>query len=188
MSGTGKFVAECLAVIFLLHVAARSGSDTFQQIIENTPDASLRERMIVFEKGGIERSLTTDDYDVEGVIHYAESLVGTPHRMGGYSAKGIDCSGLVKLAHAQFNVELPHSSDEQARYGQIIFPENLKRGDLVFFHDTYATSKLVTHSGIYLGEGKFIHTSTSKGVVTTNLDESDYWKSHYLFATRLVGH
>jgi len=107
--------------------------------------------------------------------------------MGGYSSSGLDCSGLVKLAHEQFDVALPHSSHEQARYGSIISPgEELKRGDLVFFHSTYATPKLVTHSGIYLGENKFIHTSTSNGVSVSALLDSGYWQNHYLFATRLA--
>jgi Cell wall-associated hydrolases (invasion-associated proteins) len=93
---------------------------------------------------------------------------------------------MVKLAHAQFDVELPHSSNEQGRYGTILDPdEELRRGDLVFFHSTYSTPKLITHSGIYLGENKFIHTSSSRGVSISQLLDSGYWQEHYLFATRL---
>src|SRR5688500_13099441 len=106
--------------------------------------------------------------------------------MGGYSPSGIDCSGLVKLAHAQVGVELPRSSHDQGRYGTIISPgEELKRGDLVFFHSTFKKAHLITHTGIYLGENKFIHTSTKRGVTISELFDSGYYQEHYLFATRL---
>jgi cell wall-associated NlpC family hydrolase len=152
----------------------------------NVVDPQLHEKILAFRKSGAEKKIDTSNYDIEGIINYAESLLGTPHIMGGYSPEGLDCSGLVKLTHAQFNVTLPHSSHEQARYGAILSSdEELKRGDLVFFHSTYATPRLVTHAGIYLGENKFIHTSSSRGVSISVLRDSSYWQDHYLFATRL---
>jgi murein DD-endopeptidase / murein LD-carboxypeptidase len=152
----------------------------------NARDPQLYEKILAFKRGGVGKKIDTTHYNVEGVIEYAESLLGTPHTMGGYSSAGLDCSGLVKLAHAQFDVALPHSSHEQARYGTIIDADHeLKRGDLVFFHSTYATSKLITHSGIYLGDNRFIHTSSSRGVSVSVLLDSGYWQNHYLFATRL---
>jgi murein DD-endopeptidase / murein LD-carboxypeptidase len=150
-------------------------------------DPELHERIVAFKKSGVEKKVDTTNYDAEAIIEFAESLLGTRHVMGGYSASGLDCSGLVKLAHARFGVDLPHSSLEQARYGTIISEtEELKRGDLVFFHSTYATPKLITHAGIYLGENKFIHTSTSRGVSISEVFDSGYWQEHYLFATRLA--
>ncbi len=146
----------------------------------------LRERIEAFKKGGVEKKIDNAGYDIEGVINYAESLLGTRHVMGGYSPTGLDCSGLVKLAHAKFGVDIPRSSHDQGRYGTIIYPdEDLRRGDLVFFHSTYRKRELITHSGIYLGENKFIHTSTSRGVSISTLLDSGYWQQHYLFATRL---
>src|SRR5688500_1932585 len=149
-------------------------------------DPQLLQKILAFKKGGVEKKVNTDNYDIDGIIEHAESLLGTPHVMGGYSPSGLDCSGLVKLAHAQFDVELPHSAHEQGRYGTILSSDDeLKRGDLVFFHSTYSTPKLITHSGIYLGENKFIHTSSSRGVSISALLDSGYWQNHYLFATRL---
>ena len=146
----------------------------------------LRERIEAFKKSGVEKKIDNAGYDIEGVINYAESLLGTRHVMGGYSPTGLDCSGLVKLAHAKFGVDIPRSSHDQGRYGTIIYPdEDLRRGDLVFFHSTYRKRELITHSGIYLGENKFIHTSTSRGVSISTLLDSGYWQQHYLFATRL---
>lgn len=149
-------------------------------------DPSLQQRITAFKKKGVDRKIDTTRYNKEEVIVYAESLLGVRHQMGGCSPKGVDCSGLVKLAHAQSGVMLPHSSHEQARYGTILSAdEELKRGDLVFFHSTYDTPHLVTHSGIYLGDNKFIHTSNSNGVSVSTLGDTGYWKEHYLFATRL---
>jgi cell wall-associated NlpC family hydrolase len=137
--------------------------------------------------GGVEKEANTNDYDLDGVIEYAESLIGTPHVMGGYSSSGIDCSGLVKLAHAQFDVELPRSSHDQARYGTIIAAgEELKRGDIVFFHSTFKKNHLITHTGIYIGDNKFIHTSSKRGVTISTLKDDGYYDDHYLFATRLA--
>jgi murein DD-endopeptidase / murein LD-carboxypeptidase len=167
-----------LGVLVLVQLAARD---------VDKDKRSLSERILAFKRGGVEKMVNTDRYDIEGVIEYAESLLGTRHVMGGYSTSGIDCSGMVKLAHAPFGVELPHSSHEQARYGTIIHSlDDLKRGDLVFFHSTYKTNRLITHSGIYLGDNKFIHTSASMGVSVTTLRNSGYWQDHYLFATRLA--
>ena len=177
-------------VFIVVQVAANIDRDPHEKNLlvpdgyENDP--KLREKILAFKKGGVEKKINTDDYDIEGVIEYAKSLLGTPHVMGGYSRSGLDCSGMVKLAHAQFDVDLPRSSHDQGRYGSIISPgEELKRGDLVFFHSTYRKPHLITHSGIYLGENKFIHTSSSRGVSISALFDSGYWQKHYLFATRL---
>lgn len=173
-------------LFIVVRVAANVGDDRNVDA-PHVNDPRLQARIEAFKAGGVEKKIDTRNYDIEGVIAYAESLIGTPHVMGGYSTSGLDCSGMVKLAHAQFDVELPHSSDEQGRYGTILSPdEELKRGDLVFFHSTYATPKLITHSGIYLGENKFIHTSSSRGVSISVLLDSGYWQKHYLFATRLA--
>lgn len=175
-----RFILYLCFILIVVRVAANISHDP------HTKDPELYEKIVAFKKNGVERSVNTDHYDAEGVIDFAESLIGTPHLMGGYSRSGLDCSGLVKLAHEQFDISLPHSSQEQARYGTIISPgQQLRRGDLVFFHSTYSTPKLVTHSGIYLGENKFIHTSTAQGVSISVLLDSGYWQKHYLFATRI---
>lgn len=162
-------------------VAANVGRDPHEK------QPQLQKKILAFKKGGVEKSINTKGYDIEGIIEYAESLLGTPHIMGGYSSSGLDCSGLVKLAHAQFNIDLPRSSHEQGRYGTVISPdEELKRGDLVFFHSTYETPNLITHSGIYLGKNEFIHTSSSRGVTISAMLDSGYWQDHYLFATRIA--
>lgn len=190
MTTKRKLILYLSGIFIVAQVAANMGRDpraTDTHIAgPYIVDPQLHKRILAFKKGGVERKIDSDHYDVERIIEYAESLLGTPHVMGGYSAKGLDCSGLVKLAHAQSGVDIPRSSHDQGRYGTIISPgEELKRGDLVFFHSTYKKPHLITHSGIYLGENKFIHTSSSRGVSISTLFDSGYWQKHYLFATRL---
>lgn len=183
-----KLILYSCGIFIAAQVAANVGRDADDHPLSgiSASNPQLHKKLVAFKKGGVEKKINTSDYDIEGVIEYAKSLIGTPHVMGGYSPAGLDCSGLVKLAHARFGVELPRSSHDQGRYGTIIpAGENLRRGDLVFFHSTYKKTELITHSGIYLGENKFIHTSTSRGVSISTLFDSGYWQSHYLFATRL---
>jgi murein DD-endopeptidase / murein LD-carboxypeptidase len=174
----GMFSVVLMAAVSGNHEAAERNPESFKV------RPAHNERIAAFKKGGPQKKIT-HDYDVEDVIDHAQSLIGTPHVMGGYSARGIDCSGLIQFAHAKANVDLPRSSHDQARYGTIISPgEELQRGDIIFFHSTYKKSNIVTHTGIYLGDNKFIHASSKRGVTISKLN-SDYYLKHYLFATRL---
>lgn len=163
-----------------------SGTDPIDLLIQQTTDPVLKKKMVEFKKNGCERAIKAENYDIEKIIKTAESYIGTPHKMGGTTSKGMDCSGLVMVAHQQNQISLPHDSNEQARYGKIILSvKELKRGDLVFFHNTYNAAKLSTHSGIYLGNNNFIHASAQKGVIVNDMN-SKYYVEHFLFGTRLI--
>ena len=170
----------------VLMAAVSSKEELMQPLSADRPGVLVDQcRIADFKKGGPQKTIDTRHYNIEEVIDRAKSLIGTPHILGGYSSRGMDCSGLVKLAHAKANVDLPRSSHDQARYGTIILPgEDLRRGDLIFFHSTYKKANIVTHTGIYLGGNEFIHASSRRGVTVSNLN-SDYYRKHYLFATRL---
>lgn len=144
-----------------------------------------RKRLNEFMDAGVEKEIDTRRITPDEIISTARKYLGVPHCMGGKTMKCIDCSGLLAVVFASHGMQLPHSSEEQARYGKII-PErgSLEKGDLVFFIRTYSTSRFITHSGIYLGDNKFIHTSTSLGVTITSLDDP-WWNERYLFATRV---
>ncbi len=107
---------------------------------------------------------------------------GVEYRLGGLSKSGIDCSGFTYLTfRTKLGTELPRSTKLQVQTGQMVPQHELKAGDLVFFK----TSKKVRHVGIYLENRRFLHASTSKGVIISSLD-NDYWKSRYWQARRIL--
>ncbi len=151
-----------------------------------TVSSSEKKRLEDFMAAGVENTAAKPGVTPEMIIETARGYLGVPHCMGGTTSKCMDCSGLIFRVFATHGITLPHGSEEQARYGRII-PEKdmLMPGDLVFFIRTYNTSRVITHSGIYLGEGSFIHTSSSQGVTVTSLGDP-YWSGRYLFATRIL--
>ncbi len=152
---------------------------------DNIETPAERKKLDEFMDSGVEKPLDTRNATPDEIISTARRYLGVPHCMGGKTMKCIDCSGLVAVVFASHGIQLPHSSEEQARYGKIISDRDmLMPGDLVFFIRTYKTSRFITHSGIYIGDKKFLHTSTSLGVTITSLDDP-WWNERYLFATRV---
>lgn len=133
---------------------------------------------------------------MEKIIDEAFKLKGVPYLWGGMTAKGVDCSGLVRLSFLMNGVLLPRNAsqiifcgDEVALPGQYgaLNIDNLQRGDLVFFGTPAQDGKpqRVTHIGIYLGNGKIIHSSHMVRVNSLNPSESDYYENaHRLIAAR----
>jgi len=173
--------------------AGRSSSG----IVIKTPEITLRipdvtmssseeKRLEKFMEAGIQQPVAAGTVTAEAIIETARGYLGVPHCMGGTTARCMDCSGLIFRVFSTHGIILPHSSEEQARYGRIISEkEMLMPGDLLFFIRTYNTSRLITHTGIYIGEGSFIHTSSSRGVIITSLDDP-YWSGRYIFGTRIL--
>ena len=107
---------------------------------------------------------------------------GTPNQFGGNSKNGIDCSAFVKnVYHDGFNITLPRTTQNQVEKGYLVYKNQLQVGDLVFFKTGWRTR----HVGIYIGNNEFIHASTSKGVITSKLDNV-YWKKNYWQARRII--
>jgi cell wall-associated NlpC family hydrolase len=111
-----------------------------------------------------------------------ERWVGTPYRLGGASSRGIDCSALVQNIFSDtFRFDLPRTTEEQVQEGLEVERDALRPGDLVFFRPPGA----YRHVGIYVGEGRFLHASTSRGVMISDLDNR-YWQRHYWQARRTL--
>ena len=107
---------------------------------------------------------------------------GTPHRMGGTTRRGIDCSGFVQRLYRDiFALQIPRSTDLQVKTGRSIGIDRLRAGDLVFFRIPDKKG----HVGIYLGQAEFAHASTSKGVTVSSLQEH-YWRRSYWTARRYL--
>jgi len=116
------------------------------------------------------------------ILKEFEKWKGTPHKMGGNSKNGIDCSGFVHHIYTKlFNIYVPRTTKLLFNTGVRIDKSQLKPGDLVAF----MPHSYPRHVGIYTGNNKFIHASTTKGVVMSDL-ANPYWKKHYLMSRRII--
>lgn len=114
----------------------------------------------------------------------AADWIGTPYRGGGDSKRGTDCSGMVyQIYRKVYRTQVPRNSEELKDKSNKIAKRNLKEGDLVFFSSNRSRKK-VAHVGIYLKNGKFIHSSTSRGVIVNRLGE-DYYSKHWICGGRI---
>lgn len=138
-----------------------------------------------FIAAGTGKPIDVKNATPDEIIKTARQYLGVRHCMGGTTKKCIDCSGLLFVVFAKYGIHLPHNSQEQARFGKKISRmDQLVRGDLVFFIRSYKTSNYITHSGIYIGDNKFIHASVNYGVTVTSLDDH-YWHEKFVFGTRV---
>lgn len=117
------------------------------------------------------------------IIRTAKSYIGVPYLWGGSSPKGFDCSGFVQYVFAKHGISLPRTTDTQYKEGTYVSKSKLQPGDLVFLQNTYRDG--ISHVGIYVGDGKMIHASSSKGVVISDLSTS-YYVQHYYGARRIL--
>lgn len=118
------------------------------------------------------------------LIEFIESWYGTPYRYGGNDRSGVDCSGFSKdFITSVYNTLIPRTSSEQYKQSERVSRTRLKEGDLVFFY-TRGRRNGVSHVGVYLRNNKFVHASTSNGVIINDLDD-DYYARNYAGAGRV---
>jgi len=124
---------------------------------------------------------------IQTVVDAAKRVIGVKYVYGGASVSGFDCSGLLVYSFKKAGVTLPHSSSQQAAKGTYVARANLRPGDAVFF-DTDGGKNNITHVGIYIGGGNFIHAQTGsvRRITITSLNNS-YWSSVYMTARRYIG-
>ncbi len=141
-------------------------------------------------------SESISDQQMEDILATAFLLKGVPYFWGGMTPKGVDCSGLVRWAYLMNGILLPRNASQMVHCGDDVpleLPQNgkaagisnLRRGDLVFFGTPSTENKpqRVTHVGIYIGDGRIIHSSHLVRVNSLNPEESDYYENaHKLIA------
>ncbi len=119
---------------------------------------------------------------VNPIVETAKKYIGVPYLWAGTTPAGFDCSGYTQYVFKQHGIALNRTTDTQYQQGTYVSKEELQPGDLVFFQNTYRPG--ISHVGIYVGDGKFIHASSSQGVVISALSNS-YWTPRYYGARRI---
>ena len=116
------------------------------------------------------------------IVSTALMYQGVPYRDGGSDPSGFDCSGFVQWVFAQLGETLPREVREQFQVGRKVKRDQIKPGDLVFFH---TVSHGASHVGIALDDERFVHAPSSRGVVRIERYTSEYWKKRYVGARRI---
>lgn len=120
---------------------------------------------------------------VDALIKTAKSYMGVKYVYGGADPKGFDCSGYIMYIFKKHGASVPRTADDQYDVGRKVADgKSLVKGDLVFFSED---RREITHVGLYLGNGSFIHASSSKGIRIDSLS-NDYWKPRYAGAKHLI--
>lgn len=120
----------------------------------------------------------------EQIVALAKQYLGTPYVLGGNGPSSFDCSGFTKYIYAQFGYTLNRTATDQLQNGVSISRDELQPGDLVFFK--YNTSKPVSHVGIYIGNGEFIHASTNRYMVQIDQMNSGHYDNVFVYARRIL--
>ncbi len=157
-------------------VAASSVSDVAAlSVSENDPDTT----------GKPSPNTSRGESRADDIISYAKKYLGVKYVWGGSSPKGFDCSGFVKYVYDHFGVTLNRNSASQAKNGTKVKKMELKPGDLVFF-DTNGGLNRINHVGIYMGNGKMIHSSSHYGGVVITEINSGFYAKNYMTARRVL--
>ncbi len=173
--GLAGLLILCLALPLVL----ATGCSTARKVWDSIPVSIEKKRPSVSAPGeaGPKRSLG------DRIAHTALSYVGTPYRYGGETPSGFDCSGLTSYVYRRYGYELPRRAEEQMKIGEKISKSRLVPGDLVFFKLSWMGNY---HVGIYVGEGRFVHSPSSGKAVEIQRLDSDYYKKKYHTARRIV--
>tara|TARA_B100001173_G_scaffold194992_1_gene168098 strand:+ start:633 stop:1211 length:579 start_codon:yes stop_codon:yes gene_type:complete len=178
-----------IIILILLVLGVFIFSDkTEKKLLEKlNNNKSFIDKFQSFKAEGLQKEFRLPEERLEAVIDTAMTFLGVPNRVGGVDRDSIDASGLIYVSiNKNFDVKFPRIAQDMARYGKIIIDsEKLKRGDLVFFFDTYEVDRIITSVGLYLGEGAFLNSSTNEGVSESDINDPYYWKDKFFFGTRI---
>jgi len=118
----------------------------------------------------------------DDVVDLAATLIGRPYVWGAEGPRAFDCSGLTQYVYQEFGIELPRRAIDQSKFGDHV--RRLQPGDLLFF-STDLRQSLVTHVGLYEGNGMMIQASKRYGRVRRDSFEEPYWRERFMIARRV---
>ena len=161
--------------IFLLITASLVLFSCSTKILTDARDARRKEvRGNLKERYAAVLNVDKKEIRNEKLYHFIDNWMGVPHRDGGMDKRGVDCSGFTSLlARDIYNLSLPRVAAQMADRVKRKYEDELKEGDLVFFD---FNGRKFTHVGVYLANNKFVHASTSKGVIISDLKDPWYYK------------
>jgi len=160
------------------------------QVYASVPSISPDIEYISYRHSGsiVKAMPTMNRYQTLKTIEWkAKSFLGVPYVWGATGPSKFDCSGFTQWVYRDAGINIPRVSKDQARVGQFVSYGSLQRGDMVFFDTKKHRTGLVSHVGIYLGYGNFIHASSAgKKVVIYNFNDKPFYKKRFLWGRRVT--
>jgi len=145
-----------------------------KKIITGTYKSTSKSSGTIKERYAALLNVKEKDLDNEKLYRFIDTWIGVPYRNGGMDKEGVDCSGFTSLLTKDiYNKQLPRTARSMAEDVKRKFEKDLKEGDLVFFD---FDGQKFSHVGVYLHNNKFVHASTSKGVIISDLKDQWYYK------------
>jgi lipoprotein Spr len=156
-------------IAFAIFLASCSSSVRFNSADSEKDYVKKSSNVSYLPQQSIEIEYPSDDHAKE-ILEDAESWLGVSYQYGGESRSGADCSGFVWSVFKSLGYTLPRTAHQQWQFAVPVNTSDARPSDLVFFSD----DPTIDHVGIYLGNDRFIHSSTSRGVIISSLSESYY--------------
>lgn len=173
------YTANTLTVMNVVEQAVHTAGDQATQNAEPAME-TVASKVIAKQKKAAKKAKAAKANKVAKVLDTASSRKGTPYVYGGSTPSGFDCSGFTMYCYAQSGVGLTHNAQAQYNETTSVNSSDMKAGDLVFFGSSTGS---ITHVGIYVGDGKFIHSPQTGEYVRVDSLSS---RSNFVGATRVI--
>ncbi len=185
MDLTGRFLVVALALLTAACAHQQPASQAAGKPLQAKPES--RPQVVEKKSTASMEEVLSRHQMADDILMRAMALIGTPYRWGGSSPQtGFDCSGLIGYVFADsLGMKLPRSTREMIQLkAPVIGKDKLRSGDIVFFATNGGRG--VSHAGIYVGDGRFVHAPSTGGKVRMDHLDSAYWSKAYLQAKRYL--